>query len=53
MSRLEKMKENYNQIPIPKELNVRIQQEIQKSQRQLLMPLFVELQKSPQTKLVW
>ncbi len=34
MSRLEKMKENYNQIPIPKELNVRIQQEIQKSQRQ-------------------
>lgn len=34
MSRLEKMKENYNQIPIPKELNVRIQQEIQKSQKQ-------------------
>ena len=34
MSKLEKMKENYDQIPIPKELNIRIQQEIQKSQKQ-------------------
>lgn len=34
MSKLEKMKENYDQTPIPKELSIRIQQEIQKSQKQ-------------------
>lgn len=34
MSKLETMKERYDQITIPKELNVRIQQEIQKSRKQ-------------------
>lgn len=33
MGKLEKMKEEYNQISIPEELNVRIQHEIQKSQK--------------------
>ncbi len=33
MGRLDEMKERYDQIPIPEELNVRIQQEIQKSRR--------------------
>ena len=34
MGRLEKMKERYNEIIIPEELNIRVQQEIMKSQRQ-------------------
>lgn len=34
MGRLEKMKERYNEIVIPEELNIRVQQEIMKSQRQ-------------------
>ncbi len=34
MDRLEKMKERYDEIVIPEELNVRIQQEIMKSRRQ-------------------
>ncbi len=33
MSKLEKMKQEYDTIPIPEELSVRIQQEIEKSQR--------------------
>ena len=34
MSRLEEMKERYDRTPIPEELNIRIQQEILKSQKQ-------------------
>lgn len=34
MGRLEKMKERYDEIVIPEELNIRVQQEIMKSQRQ-------------------
>lgn len=34
MNKIKKMKENYEQISIPKELNIRIQQEIEKSQKQ-------------------
>ena len=34
MSKLEAMKERYDQIIIPEELNIRIQQEIQKSRIQ-------------------
>lgn len=34
MNKLKKMKENYEQVSIPKELNIRIQQEIEKSQKQ-------------------
>lgn len=34
MGKLEKMKERYDAIPIPEELHVRVQQEIQKSRRQ-------------------
>lgn len=34
MSKLERMKEIYDEISIPEELNVRVQQEIQKSRRQ-------------------
>lgn len=34
MSKLETMKERYDQITVPEELNLRIQQEIQKSRRQ-------------------
>ena len=34
MSRLEKMKERYDDIVIPAELNERIQQEIMKSRKQ-------------------
>ena len=34
MGKLEKMKENYGQIVIPEELNIRVQQEIQKSRKQ-------------------
>ena len=34
MGKLEKMKENYGQIVIPEELNIRVQQEIQKSRQQ-------------------
>lgn len=34
MGKLEKMKERYDQITIPEELNVRVQQEIQKSRKQ-------------------
>ena len=34
MGRLEKMKERYNEIIIPEELNIRVQQEIMKSRGQ-------------------
>lgn len=34
MGKLEEMKERYDQIPVPKELNNRIQQEIQRSRKQ-------------------
>ena len=33
MGKLEAMKERYDQIMIPEELNIRIQQEIEKSRR--------------------
>ena len=33
MGKLEEMKERYDQIMIPEELNIRIQQEIEKSRR--------------------
>ena len=34
MGKLETMKERYDQITIPEELNIRIQQEIQNSRKQ-------------------
>ena len=35
MGRLENMKSEYDNIPIPKELNARIQKEIEKSEQRL------------------
>ena len=34
MGKLETMKQRYDQITIPEELNIRIQQEIQRSRKQ-------------------
>ena len=35
MSKLDKMKEKYDGIPIPEELTIRVQQEILRSQKQI------------------